>query len=128
MTVFHLAQTEGGDSGPWIGLGDVFWLTILLVFLLSIIAALLRLRQRDKCLKLLDDSHVTYLAGNAVTMWGVGTGWHSGSEPSGRVRGMMGLSEACQAWSSSDSSKSNMVMSPGTSAKQTARRSSRTTP
>jgi hypothetical protein len=34
------------------------------------VAAFVRLLQKDKCLKLLDDYHVTYLAGGRRTIWG----------------------------------------------------------
>jgi hypothetical protein len=65
-----LGQEEGGAATRWFGLGDIFWLTILVVFVLAIVAAFVRLLQKDKCLKLLDDYHVTYLAGGRRTIWG----------------------------------------------------------
>lgn len=52
------------------GVGDVFWLTILLIFVVAIVGALIRYRQKDKCLKLLDDYHVTYLTADGRTIWG----------------------------------------------------------
>ncbi|MHC4273827.1 MAG: hypothetical protein ACYSUR_09180 [Planctomycetota bacterium] len=70
MEVIFLGQDDGAASGGWFGLSDVFWLTILVVFVLGIAAAFVRLLQKDKCLKLLDDYHVTYLAGGRRTIWG----------------------------------------------------------
>jgi hypothetical protein len=65
-----LGQDDGAASSGWFGLGNVFWLTILLIFILGIVAAFVRLLQKDKCLKLLDDYHVTYLSGGRRTIWG----------------------------------------------------------
>ena len=65
-----LAQDQPSGSSGWFGLDDVFWLTILLVFVVAIVGALLRLRQKDKCLKLIDKYHVTYLTVDGRTMWG----------------------------------------------------------
>ncbi len=70
MEVILLGQDDGAATGGWFGLGDVFWLTVLIVFVLGIVAAFVRLLQKDKCLKLLDDYHVTYLAGGRRTIWG----------------------------------------------------------
>ncbi|MHC4416336.1 MAG: hypothetical protein ACYS0G_13755 [Planctomycetota bacterium] len=70
MKALLLAQNEAGASSPWFGLDDVFWLTILVVFVVAIVAALVRLLQKDRCLKLLGDFHVTYLAGARRTIWG----------------------------------------------------------
>ena len=63
--LIFLAQDEAADAagGAWFGLNNVFWLTILIIFVLGIVAAFVRLRQKDKCLKLLEDYHVTYLGG-----------------------------------------------------------------
>jgi hypothetical protein len=70
ITLVFLGQDDVAASGGWFGLDDVFWLTILLVFVLGIVAAFVRLLQKDKCLKLLDDYHVTCLAGGRRTIWG----------------------------------------------------------
>lgn len=48
-----------------------FWFTLLLVFVIVVTSALLRLRERDKCLLLFDGQRVTYLGGRAATLWGV---------------------------------------------------------
>lgn len=62
---------QGDPSGqPWLNLDDLFWMTVLGVFALTIIGALVRTRQRDKCLKLLNDHHVTYLPVDREPMWG----------------------------------------------------------
>jgi hypothetical protein len=69
--LIFLAQDEAADAaGGWFGLSNIFWLTILVIFVLGIVAAFLRLRQKDKCLKLLEDYHVTYLAGGRTPIWG----------------------------------------------------------
>jgi hypothetical protein len=65
-----LSQDDGAERVRWFGLDDIFWLTILVVFVVAIVAAFVRLLQKDKCLKLLDDFHVTYLAGGGRTIWG----------------------------------------------------------
>ncbi|MHC4141850.1 MAG: hypothetical protein ACYSUF_08245 [Planctomycetota bacterium] len=70
ITPILLGQDDAAASGGWFGLDDVFWLTILLVFVLGIVAAFVRLLQKDRCLKLLDDYHVTCLAGGRRTIWG----------------------------------------------------------
>jgi hypothetical protein len=70
MALLLLGQDDAAASGGWFGLDDVFWLTILLVFVVGIVAAFVRLLQKDKCLKLLHDYHVTCLAGGRQTIWG----------------------------------------------------------
>lgn len=49
---------------------DLFWFAILLVFALGILSALMRLRERDKCLKFFDGQRVSYLGGRNATLWG----------------------------------------------------------
>ncbi len=51
-------------------LDDVLWATLGLIFLTTIISAFVRLRQRDECLKLLDDHHVTLLRGGGRAVFG----------------------------------------------------------
>ena len=66
---WFVAQAD--QSGPpWLNLDNLFWMTVLALFALTIIGALVRTRQRDKCLKLLDDHHVTYLPVDGEPMWG----------------------------------------------------------
>ena len=48
----------------------LFWLAVLIVFVLGIASALMKLREKDKCLKLLDDQRVSYLGGRTSTLWG----------------------------------------------------------
>lgn len=58
-------------SAPAVGTFDtIFWLTVLLIFLTAIVSAVVRLRLRDKCLRLFDDYHVTYLTTTGQTLWG----------------------------------------------------------
>ena len=64
-----LSQTESGGSS-WFQFGDLFWLSMLVLFVVAVVTAIVRLRQKDKCLKLLDTYHVTYLTTAGATMWG----------------------------------------------------------
>ena len=66
---WFVAQADQSGQ-PWFNLDDLFWMTVLGVFALTIIGALVRTRQRDKCLKLLNDHHVTYLPVDGEPMWG----------------------------------------------------------
>lgn len=66
---WFVAQADLSEQ-PWLKLDDLFWMTVLAVFALTIIGALVRTRQRDKCLKLLNDHHVTYLPVDGEPMWG----------------------------------------------------------
>ncbi len=66
---WFVAQADQSGQ-PWLNLDDLFWMTVLGVFALTIIGALVRTRQRDKCLKLLNDHHVTYLPVDGKPMWG----------------------------------------------------------
>jgi len=63
-------QAAAPSSMPWLHVDTIFWCTILVIFLLAIIGVIIRLRQKDKCLKLLDDYHVTYLSTGGRTIWG----------------------------------------------------------
>lgn len=67
--IWFVAQADPSGQ-PWLNLDDLFWMTVLGVFALTIIGALVRTRQRDKCLKLLNDHHVTYLPVDGEPMWG----------------------------------------------------------
>lgn len=51
-------------------LDNALALTVLLIFVTAIIAALAGAWQRDKCLKLMDDYHVTYLTTAGTPAWG----------------------------------------------------------
>ena len=66
---WFVAQADQ-SAQPWFNLDDLFWMTVLAVFALTIIGALVRTRQRDKCLRLLHDHHVTYLPVDGEPMWG----------------------------------------------------------
>jgi hypothetical protein len=70
ITPILLGQDEVAATNGWFGLSNIVWLTILVIFGLAIVAAFVRLLQKDKCLKLLHDYHVTYLAGGHRTIWG----------------------------------------------------------
>jgi len=49
---------------------NIFLWTLLLIFLSAIVGAFLRLRTRDKCLRLMHDYHVTYLSTAGLVLWG----------------------------------------------------------
>ncbi len=66
---WFVAQADQ-SAQPWFNLDDLFWMTVLAVFALTIIGALVRTRQRDKCLRLLHDHHITYLPVDGEPMWG----------------------------------------------------------
>ena len=55
-------------------------LTILTIFMAAGVGAVLRRRSRDKCLWLLNDHHVTYLARNGDVLWGDLTVFSNGLE------------------------------------------------
>ncbi len=71
-----LAQVAPGVPGApgadtWnLNLDSIFWITLLFIFLTAIISAFIRMRQKDKCLKLLHDYHVSYGAVSGRTIWG----------------------------------------------------------
>lgn len=58
------------QQGRWFSLDDAFWLTILLVFLITVVGAILRRMRRDRCLRLFDDDHVTFLPETRPIAWG----------------------------------------------------------
>jgi hypothetical protein len=58
------------SGGAWFGLDDLFWLTLLVLFLATLVGALLRRFRKDRCLRLLDDYHVTYVDGDGRSLWG----------------------------------------------------------
>ncbi|MHC4081723.1 MAG: hypothetical protein ACYSU2_10435 [Planctomycetota bacterium] len=70
IALLLLGQDAAAAPRGWFGFSNIFWLTILVIFALGIVAAFVRLLQKDKCLKLFDDFHVTYLAGGRPTIWG----------------------------------------------------------
>lgn len=60
------------QSGSWwqVLLDNALGITILVIFLAAVIIALINAWWRDKCLKLLDDYHVTYLQLDGTPTWG----------------------------------------------------------
>ncbi len=73
MQFFFLAQDaapQAPTSGWNLAFDNIFWLTLLFVFLTAIVSAVIRLRQKDKCLKLFHDYHVTYLNIAGRASWG----------------------------------------------------------
>jgi len=61
-----LAQDAAGASM----FTNIFWLTIGFIFLTAIIGAVVARRQRDRCLKLIHDYHVTMQMTTGRTIWG----------------------------------------------------------
>ena len=53
-----------------LNLDQIFWFTVGLVFVLTLVSALIRRWKKDKCLKLFQDDHVTYLAEGQPALWG----------------------------------------------------------
>ena len=51
-------------------LDEIFAATVVLIFALSLAAAVVRRLAKDKCLKLMHDHHVTYLPGAGPIIWG----------------------------------------------------------
>lgn len=57
------------DKG-WLGIDDILWITILFIFLATLLAAFIRRVRKDKCLRLFDRQHVTYLDPSGTPYWG----------------------------------------------------------
>lgn len=49
---------------------NIFWLTIGFIFLSAIIGAIIARRRKDRCLKLLDEYHVTMVLTSGRVIWG----------------------------------------------------------
>lgn len=49
---------------------DIFWATIGIIFVTAIVSAFVRMRQRDDCLNLLHDHHVTLVMTAGRAVWG----------------------------------------------------------
>lgn len=62
--------SRGGRLHDEVVIDDVLWATVALIFLTTIISVFVRLRQRDECLGLLDDHHVTLVLAGGRTVWG----------------------------------------------------------
>src|SRR5437870_5440226 len=63
-----------------ISAANVFYLTLLLIFLIAVITAILSKRSRDKCLKFLNGYHVTLERMRGQTTWGTLRVFSSGVE------------------------------------------------
>ena len=73
--VLILAQTSAEQvnaAAPWwqILMDNALAVTLVLIFVAAIIVALVNAWQRDKCLKLMHDYHVTYLTTAGPPTWG----------------------------------------------------------
>jgi hypothetical protein len=63
-------MTRMDDSGSWFGFDDLFWLTLLVLFVSALTGALLRRFRKNGCLKLFDNYHVTYISSAGRPLWG----------------------------------------------------------
>ncbi|MEX0653026.1 MAG: hypothetical protein WD534_14510 [Phycisphaeraceae bacterium] len=65
-------EAAAAPPDPWWHLlfNNIFGLTILFIFLTAIIGVVVKLRRKDKCLKLLHDFHVSYLTTAGKVAWG----------------------------------------------------------
>ncbi|MFB3430934.1 MAG: hypothetical protein ABL309_08435 [Phycisphaerales bacterium] len=67
---FGTAASPPTSSQPLITLDNAFWLSVGVIFMITIISAFIRRRQRDRCVKLFNDFHVTVLSAKADPIWG----------------------------------------------------------
>ena len=67
-----VTTTEAAVGDAWwhVLLDNAFALTILFIFLTAVISVIVKLRRKDKCLKLLDGYHVSYLTTAGKALWG----------------------------------------------------------
>lgn len=68
-SVFFVAQAPPAGA-PFLSVDNIFWLTILAIFVLTIVSAVLRRISKDKALKLFDDYHVAFFSEKRLTIWG----------------------------------------------------------
>jgi hypothetical protein len=58
------------DGNGWFGFDDLFWITLLVVFLSAFLGAIIPLLRTNRCLALFDDYHVTYTSEKGDVRWG----------------------------------------------------------
>jgi hypothetical protein len=72
--VFHfLAQQPPAPPAPvapLFTLDTIFWFTVLVIFIVTILSALLRRLAKDKALKLFHEYHVSFFSERRATLWG----------------------------------------------------------
>ena len=66
----HILLQAAPPTTGWLSLDNIFWLTVLVIFLVTIATALLRRLSRDKCLKLFHEYHVAFFAERRPAIWG----------------------------------------------------------
>src|SRR6185503_13541920 len=54
----------------WYSLDNLFWFTVLAIFLITILTALLRRLAKDKALRLFHEYHVAFFSERRATLWG----------------------------------------------------------
>ncbi|MFG0292461.1 MAG: hypothetical protein ACF8MJ_04830 [Phycisphaerales bacterium JB050] len=62
--------TTPATAQPLFSLDNAFWISVTVIFLVTIISAFIRRRQRDRCVKLFHDYHCTFLPSKADPVWG----------------------------------------------------------
>jgi len=92
MWLLILAQAAGAPDAtnlpgvntvrPWwqVLLDNGLALTVLFIFLSAIVGVVLKVRRKDKCLKFLNDYHVSYLTTGGRALWGDLTVYSQGIE------------------------------------------------
>lgn len=68
--IWLLPLAQEPQRAPLFSLDNAFWMSVLVIFLLTIISAFIRRRQRDRCLKLFNDYHTTLLSLKSSPLWG----------------------------------------------------------
>ena len=49
---------------------NLIWLTVFVIFLATLVGIVVRRASRDKCLRLFDDHHITYVQADGRVLWG----------------------------------------------------------
>jgi hypothetical protein len=65
-----LGQGAPAAKPPLLSADTIFWASILLIFVLTIVSALLRRLAKDKALKLFNDYHVAFFSERRPPLWG----------------------------------------------------------
>lgn len=68
--VVLVAAPPPAPAQPLITLDNAFWFSVGVIFLITIISAFIRRRQRDRCVKLFNDFHITALSMKTDPIWG----------------------------------------------------------
>lgn len=66
----YVLIAQAAPASPFLSVDNIFWLTILAIFILTIVSAVLRRITKDKALKLFHDYHVAFFSERRLTIWG----------------------------------------------------------